>query len=51
MLPLSLYWSPESDCPVEGEAVSSNNSFVKEGLMVNWADECDGLVNSLLARG
>lgn len=48
MLPLSLYWSPESDCLVmEGEAVSGNNSFVNEGLLVNWADECDGLVDSL----
>ena len=32
---------------MKGEAVTGNDSLVNEGQMVSWADECDGLVDSL----
>ena len=50
VLPLSIYWFPESesDCLVmEGEAVIGNTSFVNEGHIVSWVDECDGIVDSM----
>ena len=50
VLPLLLYRSIESDsdCSVmEGQAVIGNNSVVNEGHMVSYADECNGLVDSL----
>ena len=50
VIPLSLYRSPgsESDCSVmEGEATTGNFSCVTKGQIVSWADECDGVVDSL----
>ena len=50
MIPLSLYQSPESvsDCSVtDVETVTGNDSFLNEGQMVSWAEDCDGLVDSL----
>ena len=47
---LSLYRSPESvlDCLVtDVEIVTGNDSFINEGQMVSWAEDCDGLVDSL----
>ena len=32
---------------MEGEVITGNDSLVNEGQMVSWADECDGLVDSL----
>ena len=50
VIPLSLYRSPgsESDCSfMEGEATTGNFSCVTKGQIVSWADECDGVVDSL----
>ena len=50
VLPLSLYRSPESvsDCSATDlETVTGSDSFMNEGQMVSWAEECDGLVDSL----
>uniref|UniRef100_A0A7N2L369 Uncharacterized protein n=1 Tax=Quercus lobata TaxID=97700 RepID=A0A7N2L369_QUELO len=45
---LDKSWESDSDCSVmEGQAVIGNNSVVNEGHMVSWADECNGLVDSL----
>ena len=49
VIPLSLYRSPESvsDCSVtDVETITGNDSFIKEGQMVSWAEDCDGLVDS-----
>nr|XP_023925816.1 uncharacterized protein LOC112037235 [Quercus suber] len=50
VIPLSLYRPPgsESDCSVmEGEATTGNFSCVTNEQIVNWVDECDGVVDSL----
>ena len=50
MIPLSLYRSPESvsDCSIiDLETVTGNDSFINDGQMVSWAEDCDGLVDSL----
>ena len=47
---LSLYRSPESvsDCSVTNlETVTGNDSFINDGQMVSWAEDCDGLVDSV----
>ena len=47
---LSLYRSPESvlDCLVtDVEIVTGNDSFINDGQMVSWAEDCDGLVDSV----
>ena len=37
-----------SDCSVtDVETVTSNDSFISEGQIVSWAEDCDGLVDSL----
>ncbi|KAK7850762.1 general transcription factor iie subunit 2 [Quercus suber] len=50
VIPLSLYRSPESvsDCSVtDVETVTSIDSFINDGQMVSWAEDCDGLVDSV----
>ena len=55
VIPLSLYRSPDSgsldsgsECSIiEGEVVPGNNSIATEGQIVSWADECDGVLDSL----
>lgn len=50
VIPLSLYWYPESelDCSItKGEAAISNYSCAPKGKIVSWADDCDGAVESL----
>ena len=50
MLPLSLYRSLEcrSVCSsMEGESVPGISSIINEGQRVSWANESDGLVDSL----
>lgn len=50
MIPFSFYRCPESGsgCSVtEGEAITGNNSFATKGKIVSWADDCDGVVDSL----
>ena len=37
-----------SDCSVtDVETVTGNDSFISEGQIVSWAENCDGLVDSL----
>ena len=37
-----------SDCSVtDVETVTGNDSFISEGQIVSWAEDCDGLVDSL----
>ena len=37
-----------SDCSVtDVETVTGNDSFIGEGQIVSWAEDCDGLVDSL----
>ena len=37
-----------SDCSVTDlEIVTSNDSFINDGQMISWAEDCDGLVDSL----
>lgn len=55
VIPLSLYRSPDSGSPdsgsecsiIEGEVVPGNKSLATEGQIVSWADECDGVIDSL----
>ena len=50
VLPLSLYCSLDSmlvSSSLEGESVPGNDSSTNEGQRVSWADECEGLVESL----
>ena len=50
VIPLSLYRSPESasNCLVTDlETIIGNESFINDGQMVSWAEDCDGLVDSL----
>ena len=50
VIPLSLNRSPESasDCLVTDlETITGNESFINDGQMVSWAEDCDGLVDSL----
>ena len=50
LISLSLYRSLESvsDCSVtDVETVTGNDSFINDGQMVSWAEDCDGLVDSL----
>ena len=50
VLPLSLYRSPESVLvcsATEVETVTGNDSVINEGQMGSWAEDCDGLVDSL----
>ena len=50
MIPLSLYQSPESvsdSSVMDVKTITGNDSFLNEGQMVSWAEDCDGLVDSL----
>ena len=50
LISLSLYRSLESvsDCSVTDlEIGTDNDSFSNDGQMVSWAEDCDGLVDSL----
>ena len=49
VIQLSFYWSPDSksDCSVmEGEASTSDNSFVTNRKIVSWTEEHDKVVDS-----
>ena len=51
VLPLSLYRSPNSMSvcsSLEGECVPGNESYTNEGERVTWADEGEGLVESVV---
>ena len=48
MIPLTLYRSSDSvsDYSIsESEAIPSTNSFLGDGPIFSWADECDGVVD------
>ena len=50
VIPLSLYRSPESVSyysVTDLETVTGNDSFINDGQMVSWAEDYDGLVDSL----
>ena len=50
VIPLSLNRSPKSasDCLVTDlETITGNDSFINDGQMINWVEDCDGLVDSL----
>ena len=50
VIPLSLYRSPESvsNCSVTNlKTITGNDSFIYDDQMINWVEDCDGLVDSL----